>query len=287
MSNGCGLLSPRAAGRLAAAACLVIATSLSAQERSGTVLLQLRPHVGDTLRTRLEQQTEVQMTTSSSAGVAGTTRSSMMSATIASRTIVRAVAGTSTTVLTLVDSAVFTSSDARAAAMFAGAQRSLEGQQLVLRLSWDGSVESAHDARTGRVSRDVADAMATMPAVFPGKPVQVGEQWAREMPLPAGGPLGARASGRVKAVFRLDSLRGKRLAFVSMRGEIVPDVTPAGAEMRGTITGMMLLDRDRGWMTDSRIVVLIRSALGATMAAGSSPTRFVTRVTQRLRTMDK
>lgn len=277
-------------------ACIVVAALLLAgtvpgyaqQESASPVLLQLRPHLGDTLHTRLDQQTEVTMTSPSFTGAGTTTRSSTTSAIIASRTIVRSVLGTSTTVLTIVDSVSFTSSDAGGAAMVAAAARSLDGQQLVLQLAWDGSVESARDVRTGSVSRDVADAISTMPAVFPRKPVSVGEQWMREMPLPAGGPLGARSAGRVKALFRLDSLlRGGRIAFVSMRGEVVPDATPAGAELSGTINGVMQLDRERGWMTDSRIVVLMRTAIRAPAAAGSVPMRFVTRVTQRLRTMDK
>lgn len=271
-----------------AAALLALAPPLRAQQRAeAAVLLQLRPRVGDTLRTRLDQQTEITMTMPGTNAVAASARSSTTRAFIASRTIVQSAVATSTTVLTVVDSASFSSSDMHAASLVAEAERSLEGQQLVLQLGWDGSVESARDARTGRMSREVADAMSAMPAVFPRKSVTVGEQWTREMPLPTGGPMGARSSGTVKATFRLDSLlRGGRLAFVSMQGTIVPDGGGAVA-VTGTMSGEMQLDRERGWMTDSRIVVMMRSALRATAGASAPPTRFVTRVTQRLRTMDR
>jgi hypothetical protein len=49
----------------------------------------------------------------------------------------------------------------------------------------------------------------------------------------------------------------------------------------------MQLDRQRGWMTDSRFTVMVRSLVTPPPSSGLSPMRFETRVTQRLRTMDK
>jgi hypothetical protein len=49
----------------------------------------------------------------------------------------------------------------------------------------------------------------------------------------------------------------------------------------------MLVDRLRGWMTDSHFVVTLQSLVTPPVATGLAPMRFVTRVTQRLRTMDK
>ena len=260
-------------------ASLLLAGTASAQE-TGAVLLRLHPRVGDTLHTTLEQQTEV------SAVMPGTAnRSVTTSVAIHSRTIVRSVQQMTTTVLTIVDSALLGSTDAHAAKMIAEAQRALQGQQLTLQLGADGSVESARDARGALVPRDVADAMAAMPAVFPRKPVAVGQTWTREMPLPAGGPLGARGSGHVKAVFRLDSLqRGGAIAYVSMRGEILPDSTSREVALSGSIGGTMQLDRLRGWMTDSRVLITLRTVIAPAVGA---PIKFVTRVTQRLRTMDR
>ena len=265
--------------------CSAIAAVAPAQEAS-PVTLRLHPRVGDTLHTWLEQQTEVSATMPLNA--AAPSRVVTTSVAIHARTIVRSVLPSSTTVLTIVDSAMLTSTDAHAATMIADAQRSLRGQQLVLQLGADGTVESARDVQGLRVPRDVADAMAAMPAVFPRKPVAVGDQWMREMPLPSGGPMGARGSGRVRATFRLDSLqKGGAMAYVSMRGEILADSTSQGTELSGSIAGAMQLDRARGWMTDSRILVLLRSMVTPPTGTGLLPMRFMTRVTQRLRTMDK
>ena len=275
----------RAVLRIALVALLTVAAAASAQDAE-PVTLRLHPRVGDTLRTLLEQQTEVSATMPGNSGAP--TRVVTTSVAIYSRTIVRSVRQASTTVLTIVDSAMLTSTDARGATMMADAQRSLQGQQLVLQLGVDGTVESARDAHGVLVPRHVADAMSAMPAVFPKKPVTVGDQWMRDMPLPSGGPMGARGSGHVRATFHLDSLRkGGAIGYVSMRGDIVGDSTSQGGELSGSISGTMQLDRARGWMTDSRFLVILRSVVKPPLATGLAPMRFVTRVTQRLRTMDK
>jgi hypothetical protein len=246
------------------------------------IVLSIHPHVGDTLRTRLDQQTEV------STVVAGATKSFTTSVTLNARTIVQSSLPASTVVLTLVDSVEMRTSDAHGAAQVADAEKQIRGQQLVLQLASDGTVVSARDPRGTAVPHDMAEAMASMPAVFPHRPLSVGDQWTREMPLPVGGPLGTRGSGHVNATFRLDSLdRSGNLAFVSMRGEIVPEGESHGVEVSGTVTGAMQVNRGRGWMTDSRFTVLVRSHVTPPPSSGLAPMRFVTRVTQRLRTMDK
>jgi hypothetical protein len=207
---------------------------------------------------------------------------------LGSRTIVQSSSPASTMVLTVVDTADLHTSDEHAAAQIADAERMLHGQRLVLQLGTDGTVESAHDVRGAPVSRDMAEAMAAMPAVFPRRAVRVGEQWTREMPLPAGGALGARGAGYVNAVFRLDSLDGSgNIAYLSVRGDIVSDGDSKGVQLSGAVNGAMRVDRARGWMTESRFTVLIRSFVTPAPSSGMAPMRFVTRVTQRLRTMDK
>jgi hypothetical protein len=264
-----------------AAALWVLAATAGAQ----AVSLRIHPRAGDTLHTRLEQQTEV-----SGADEDGNSRGRPLatSVVIDSRTIVRSSLATSTVVLTIVDSADMHTTDVRGADQIAAAERMLRGQRLLLQLAMDGSVENAHDAGGRPVSRDVAEAMSAMPAVFPRSPVRVGDSWAREMPLPSSGPLGARGMGYVSARFRLDSLsRGGRIAFVSMRGDIRPSSTSDGVQLTGAIRGTMQLDRIRGWMTDSQVTVLVRSLVTPPPGTGRAPMRFITRVTQRLRTMDK
>ena len=205
-----------------------------------------------------------------------------------SRTIVLTQLPASVLVMTIVDSAEVHTSDAHGAAQVKQAQGTLRGQQLVLQLAADGTVESARDVRGGAVSRDMAAAMSNMPAVFPRQAVRVGDKWTRMLPLPSGGPLGARGSGHVDAVFRLDSLdRAGSTAFLSVTGDIRADSSSAGVQLSGSVAGAMQVDRVRGWMTDSRFSVTLRSLITPPANTGLLPMRFVTRVVQRLRTMDK
>ena len=267
----------------AVAVVLVLLPAVLRGQHVGPVFLQLRPHIGDTLRITLEQLTEVTGTPSGGNPPRGVTTS----VSIHSRSIVRSAQQATTTVLTVVDSAVLTSTDAHAAAMNAEAQRALRGQQLMLELGVDGAVESARDARGTLLPRAAVEAMSAMPAVFPKGTVSVGETWSREMVLPGAGPTGGVGAARAKAVFRLDSLRrGGSMAYVSMLGEIVPD-SGTGVALSGTISGSMQLDRTRGWMTDSHFLVTTRSIITPPPGSAFPPMRFVTRVTQRLRTMDK
>lgn len=283
-----GRLRTRSAGAgiaLASASILAAVHPCVAQSAAAEgILLRLHPRVGDTLRTRLEQVTEI---TNVRAG-GNASRPMTTSVVVLARTIVQASRKATTTVLTLVDSAGVKSSDTHGAAMSAQAERALRGQQLIVQLAEDGSVERASDARGVAVSRDVAEAMAAMPAVFPRRTVTVGERWQREMPLPSGGPLGASGGAQVRAEFRLDSLgRNGELAFVSMHGQIDSDAGGRGLDVTGSMNGAMQVDRARGWMTDSHFTLIIRSVVLPPGGTGMQPMKFVTKVTQRLRTMDK
>jgi hypothetical protein len=272
---------------LAAGSMGLAAGAAHAQGGETGVLLRLHPRVGDTLHSRLDQQMEV-TATMRGAGGSPTSKSVTTSIALHSRTIVQASSPASTLVLTIVDSADLHSSDAHSAEQVEQAERTLRRQQLLLQLAPDGTVESARDLRGGTMPQGLADAMSVMPAVFPRRPVNVGDVWTREMPLPAGGPLGIHGSGHVNAVFRLDSLdRAGSLAYVSMHGDILTDRDSEDVLLSGAVTGAMLVDRLRGWMTDSRFTVLLRSVVTPPAATGLAPMRFVTRVTQRLRTMDK
>jgi len=256
----------------------------TAASNRGPVQLRLHPRVGDTLHTRLDQQIE----TSSVQGTGNVQRMMTTSVVVLARTIVQTSLATSTTVLTMVDSADVHSTDGRAAKMAEKAERDLLGQRLLLQLAEDGTVQSARDGRGVAVSREVAEAMAAMPPVFPHRAVKVGERWEREMPLPAGGPLGANSSAHVRAGFRLDSLgRNGEIAYVSMQGEIVPDELAKGLQIAGNVSGSIRVDRVRGWLTESRFSILMKSIFTPPPSSGMPPMHFVTKVTQHLRTMDK
>jgi hypothetical protein len=162
-----------------------------------------------------------------------------------------------------------------------------------LRIAPNGTVsvvDSASDA-----PRELASIIALMPGALPSGPVQVGFTWGREMALPGGSKVapGTPASGWLHAKFRLDSLaRRGTLAFISMRGEMAADPDAAGAVAgtsvieEGVVNGTMVVDRRRGWLTESRFSIVVHSLVHL---PGSEDTvmRVETRVTQRMKTVDR
>jgi hypothetical protein len=265
--------------------CLTRALAAGAQ----SVLLEIRPRVGDTLHLRLDQQTELtglrRPGSSSATSVTTTMR-------VYSRAIVERSVPTATYVRAVTDSIQLSSNDERAFNLENEARRSLEGRAMMLRISPDGTVSLADTTDT---APDVAETMSLMPAAFPRGPIEVGYTWSREMPVPAGGrpAPGGVMSAWLHTKFRLDSLsRHGTIAYVSMRGEMSPDpdaglTQGAGPVLeRGTVTGTMLVDRTRGWLTESQFTIVAHSVV---RVPGTDDTvmRFETRVTQRMKTVEK
>ena len=139
-------------------------------------------------------------------------------------------------------------------------------------------------------NRGASELVALMPAALPTHPVEVGDSWSRSIPM-----VVARAAreGVVHASFRLDSVsRDGSLAYISMRGDMKRDSVPAGPprgsrmSVTGTVNGALLLDRRRGWLTESNFAVVLRTTM-VPAAAGAYPMRFLTHITQRMRTLDR
>ena len=91
------------------------------------------------------------------------------------------------------------------------------------------------------------------------------------------------------ATFHFDSLtKGGDLAFLSVQGKLTRQPTPQkGAatptvEMNGTLTGTVTVDRRRGWITDARSQIHVRSMLPATKA-DREPIRVRLKITQWMR----
>jgi hypothetical protein len=268
---------------------LLLSKGIAAGAQS--VLLQIRPRVGDTLHLRLDQQTELTGTRKLGASESVTTMTTTMR--VYSRAIVEKSAPSATYVRAVTDSVRLTTTDQRALNLDE-ARRALEGRVMTLRISPDGTVSLADT--TADVSRDVADALSLMPAALPRGPVEVGYSWSRDMALPGAGripPGGGSGNGWLHTKFRLDSLsRQGTMAYVSMRGEISPERDPSsrtrgGPELEGgSVRGTMLFDRNRGWLTESQFTVVAHSVV---RVPGSDDTvmRFETRVTQHMKTVEK
>jgi hypothetical protein len=264
---------------LAAVVVLLTFALTPASASAQRYLLQLKPKVGDTLRMELEERREHTGTTKFGGGDSSRTMSTRLR--MFSRAIVQGKLRNAVTVLAIIDSVSLASTDQHASP-------AATGQRMLFRLGEDGTMRVVGDG-TG-VSRGASELVALMPAALPTHPVAVGETWARSIPVVVG--RGAN-EGVVRATFRLDSVsRGDDLAYISMRGEMKRDSVPAGPprgtrmQVSGTVTGELLLDRRRGWLTESTFAVLLRTTM-IPATSGGYPMRFLTRITQRMRTLDR
>jgi hypothetical protein len=190
------------------------------------------------------------------------------------------------------DSVRLTSTDERSLNLD-DARQALEGRAMTLWVAPDGTVSLADTTDDG--SHDAADAVSLLPAALPRGPVEVGYTWSRDMPLPGGGRIGPGvvANGWLHTKFRLDSLsRHGTVAYVSMRGSMSPEHDPGarkevGPELQdGRVSGTMLFDRTRGWLTESQFTIIAHSVVHV---PGSDDTvmRFETRVTQHMKTVER
>jgi hypothetical protein len=268
---------------------VVICLSSAATSGAQMVLLQIHPRVGDTLHLRLEQQTELTgMRRSTGAPSMASITTSLR---VYSRAIIERSSPSGTYVRAITDSVRLTGSDE---ALSEAARQALEGRAMMLRISPDGTVALV-DAN-GDDASGASDAVALMPAAFPKGPIAVGYTWSRDMPLPAGGrlaPGSGPVAGWLHTKFRLDSVtHSGTLAYVSMHGEMSadPDAHLQDATVplleKGTVFGTMLVDRARGWLVESQFTIVAHSVVRMRGAADSLM-RFETRVTQRMKALEK
>lgn len=277
---------------LRAAVLLSFATQLQAQSNGSVperVLLEVRPHAGDTVSVRLEHTVEMTGTRRMSDHDSTVQVSSSML--MLARTIVESVAPTGVVVVMRTDSVALTSSDDHAPAMREDARRALRGATSRLRLLPDGTAESLD----GAMGPGGASLLAVMPATLPRRTVRVGDQWTQSMPMPSA--AGRSAGGEVRASFRLDSLTaGGRYAWISMKGTLnrsepgSPGSKGAPADrpgsMSGTLTGGLKLDRKRGWVVDSFTSMTVRSVV-ASPDQPSAPLHVTVHIVQRMRAEDR
>jgi hypothetical protein len=241
--------------------------------------LKLNPRVGDTLQMELQEQREHTGTTKF--GGSDTTRTMSTRLRMFSRAIVQGKLLNAVTVLAIVDSVSLITNDQHAPA-------SAAGQRMLFRLSEDGTMRVVDEGPSA--TRSASELVALMPAALPTHEVGAGDTWSRSIPM-----IVARAAneGVVLASFRLDSVsRDGSLAYISMRGEVKRDSMPAGPprgtrmSVSGTVIGELRLDRRRGWLTESNFAVVLRTTM-LPAVAGAHPLRFLTRINQRMRTLDR
>lgn len=273
---------------LALAAAIAFPRYASAQ----TVVLQIRPRVGDTLAVRLDQQVEMTGVPDNCVASAAVsrqqekdkatprtcsemTRHMTTRMEVFSRAIVRGSTSDATILLALTDS-IRTSASAVAGRISAPTRVSTPRNPVEFRVSGDGGAQvTSTDA-----SDELRAVFGQMPPMLSRKPVSVGERWVRQMPIPLSSRPGAR--GLVRATFQLDSL-GKNgdVAYVSMRGTFSHDQGEGSdSEVMGSLAGTMQLDRRLAWITETKATIDVRSKV---KAATGTPMTVKTRITQLLR----
>jgi len=275
------------------ARCLSVIAALAAAVpsalRAQAVTLRIKPHVGDTLRMRLDQESEMTGVRKMATGGEG---SAMVMTTMRmfSRAIVEGSSEAGTTVLAVTDSIITTSTDEKTQAATLQAGSKMRGQRVRFRVSPDGMVAMLQDA--GPAPREVAQVVSLMPTTFPKGAINIGESWMRDMALPVGNGLGAQVAGRLHVTFRLDSVTHTgELAFVSMRGEMQPASGPGAASdavlEKGLVNGTMVIDQKRGWLAESWFSIAMNSAMSLPPSTGVLSMRMQMRITQHMHTVDK
>lgn len=262
---------------------LLASAALASSGAAQAVVLELRPRAGDTVAVRLEHR--VEMTGTRRIGGRDSVTHVASSMLTLGRTVVESVTAAHAIVATHTDSVVLESSNDADGTMREDARRALRGTVSRVRILPDGTAESM-EQESGRAGTSF---LGVMPGTLPREAIGVGARWTRTMQMPSAGTAGKPVGGQVRAVFRLDSLTANgRYAWISMRGTMRRDSTvavtpdgPRGGRLSGTMTGVLKLDRRRGWVVDSVTDMTVRS-LVPTPDAPDSPMRVTVRMIQHM-----
>lgn len=253
------------------------------------VLLEVRPASGDTLFLRLEQLVEMKGTTR--VGKRDSTMAMSTQMAILARAIILSADSAGARVLTVTDSVSVIGTPSGKDAAQARARRDLEGSRVEMRVLPDGSSEIVSDP--GTLTNELRSLVAQMPATLPRTPVKVGERWTRVVTVPIQAQGGIPTTASLRTTFRFDSLsKNGDFAWISLLGELSRTAVDSGSaqpgvEMTGTIRGGITVDRKRGWMTDSRAVITLKSVLPPIRGSRANPMHFNLTITQRMRALDK
>jgi hypothetical protein len=260
------------------------ASSAHAQQ----VLLQLRPHAGDTLHMRLDQEMNITRTGQVALGDAATAVTTTW--VVLQRMIVERADTSGTEVMQVTDSVSTERIDDRGPEPAPRRNRPVDGSHVLLHVAPDGAVTLLDS--TNSVSSALREVLRDLPVTFPRDPVKVGQSWVRAMQLPPGAGYG-RQGGEIKLEFRLDSVAdGSDLAYVSVHGplggaRVNAAVGGARVTTRGTLAGTMVIDRRRGWLTDWHATIDVEYDMQPPTGSNQSPGRMRMTATQWLRAIDR
>jgi hypothetical protein len=258
------------------------------------VLLQIHPHTGDTLHMRLDQEMDLGGDLPQTGGDPWSTTTTTWC--VLQRMVVERADSGGVDVLQVTDSMAVATSVPRTTAGRttptptppAGGHPALEGTSVLLHIAPDGAVTVLDS--TDRVGRTLRQVVADLPVTFPRQPVRVGSSWVRTMKVPAGADYGA---GQIRLEFRLDSVTPSLdSAFVSVRGPLGKEhneavVGGATVTTRGILTGTMVIDRRRGWLTDWHALISVQSVMHPPKGSDAEAGRMHMTLMQWLRAVDR
>jgi len=242
------------------------------------ITLRIRPHLGDTLRMKMEQRVEI-------CGDSADKDVPMIKASmqVYTRAVVEKATATGTELVSITDSVRVAPMAATVVPLFAQTKRALEGKTVHLKVALDGGISiegSPTDAKLAAVQ---------LPALLPDGPVTPGTEWTRDLVVPVSATHAS--TGVVHVTLRLDSIAPDGVvAYLSMHGTFShthPQQTEGGPRdaTTGTISGTIEIDRRLEWMTDSHILVSLLSTVR--QPGEAEPTRVHMKVTQSMRAMPR
>ena len=249
-----------------------------------SVLLQVRPGAGDTIRVRLDQTVEM-------TGAPGADGKSMVESgtlVLLATLAVESVDNEGATIVSVTDSLRVNSPPNSASSAVLAWAAIAANRAVRFRVAPNGAAY----VPSGR-GRQVPSAVAAshMPATLPSRAINQGTSWRSVVQVPLASSVDPKGSATLVATFTFDSLsKSGELAFLSLRGRLTkadPEAQTEGrslVETSGTVVGHVTLDRRRGWITDARTTFSLLS-LVTPADAGKAPVRVKMTISQWLRAM--
>jgi hypothetical protein len=220
--------------------------------QSNSVLLQVRPGAGDTIKVRLDQTVEMTGPPGADGKPVAESGTLVLLATLA----VESVDDDGATIVSVTDSLRVNSPPNSASSAVLAWAAIAANRAVRFRVAPNGAAY----VPSGRGRTTPSTVASHMPATLPSRAIAPGVSWNSVLLVPLASSVDPKGTATLVATFTFDSLsRSGELAFLSLRGRLTKsdqDGPPNDArnlvETSGTVVGSVLLDRRRGWITDAR-----------------------------------
>lgn len=253
--------------------------------QGNSVVLQVRPSLGDTIRVRLDQTVEL-----TGPGADGKAMAESGTLVLLATLAVESVDNEGATIVSVTDS-VRVNSPPNSASSAVLAWAAIAANKAVrFRVAPNGAAYVPSSRGRAVPATSVA---AAMPATLPSRAISTGTSWNSVLQVPLASSVDPKGTATLVATFTFDSLsKSGELAFLSLRGRLTKAVsegtppTPGQSlvETSGTVEGQVMLDRRRGWITEARTTFSLQS-LVTSGDPGKTPVRVKTTISQWLRAM--